>query len=473
MLHLNLAVKTITLIGEDDGTFRYLSRRLKSMQIERVTRFDEFSLAENPTDLAILRLDSDFPPPLMRVAQELKAAVVPFIVLSSVETMKAAVQAMRLGAFDYFLASEDRDELIDAVQRRLESRRLHRTETADLDLDVQDVMVGSSQKIQEVFKLIGKIAQSNVSVLLRGESGTGKELVARQLHVNSPRREAPFVVIDCAAIPRDLVENELFGHEVGAYSGAGSRHLGKFDLADNGTMLLDEITELDVDLQSKILRVMQQGTFDRVGGTQSISVDVRTIAASHSKLEELVRDGRFRQDLYHRLNVITLYLPPLRDRREDIPVLVRHFVRKHGRALGLPSREVAADLMARLERYHWPGNVRELENIIKRALIMERGPVLTPHFLEEYPVPGEGPIDEEDVMFQRLIGDRFLSEELNWKRSDVHRQMVSKVEYLLLRLVLSRTRGNQVTASRLLGISRNTLRVRMAELSLDSAQFRT
>ena len=463
-------MKTLTLVGPDEATARYLGRRLKQLRVDHVRHFDDFLLDGRTIDLAVLVVDEDFPEPVLRTVRELNDNRIPFIVLSAVETMRAAVQAMRLGAFDYFLLSEDRDELVDAVLRRLEGRRTHRSELAEDAVD--DVMVGQSQKMQEVFKLIGKIAQSSVSVLLRGESGTGKELVARLIHMNSERRDAAFVVIDCAAIPRDLVENELFGHEVGAYSGAGNRILGKFDLANQGTLFLDEITELDLDLQSKILRVIQQGTFDRVGGTKSIQVDVRTIATTQEDLEGLVRDNLFRQDLYHRLNVITLHLPPLRERREDIPLLVHHFVRMHGRALKVGEREVSADLMARLTRYDWPGNVRELENIVKRALLLERGPVLTPRFLEEFPVPGDGPVDEEEVAFQRLVGDRFLTEELEWGQDDVYRQMTGKLERILLKLVLRHTRGNQVSASRLLGISRNTLRVKMSDLGYDSAQFR-
>lgn len=464
-------MKHIAYVGQDEETYRYLGRRLKTLDTTHAPNFDEFDASAEHLALAVLELDGDFAPPFLRVVRDLKSHGIPFVVKSSVETMKAAVQSMRLGAFDYFLASDDRDEIVDAVLRRLEPYRTVRRPGVD-DLEADDAMVGQSQKIQEIFKLIGKIAQSNVSVLLRGESGTGKELVARQIHSNSARREAPFVVIDCAAIPRDLVENELFGHEVGAYSGAGTRFLGKFDLANHGTLFLDEITELDVDLQSKILRVIQQGTFDRVGGTKSIQVDVRTIATTQEDLEEFVKDNRFRQDLFHRLNVIALYLPPLRERRDDIPVLVQHFVRKHGAALGVQDRQVSADLMARFERYHWPGNVRELENIVRRALLLERGPVLTPRFLEEFPVPGEGPVEEDEIAFRRIISDRFLSEELNWKHNDVHEQMVGKLERMVLRQVLRQTQGNQVGAARLLGISRNTLRVKMAALGLASTEFR-
>jgi two-component system nitrogen regulation response regulator GlnG len=464
-------MSSIAYVGHDTDTPRYLARRLKALPFAAYPTLAGFPPPGVDLALVVLELDGDFPEPFLSAVRALEEKAVPFLVVSSVETMKAAVQSMKIGAYDYFLASEDKDELIEAIYRRLDPKRLHQPEPAEGD-EIDEAMVGRSQKIQEVFKLIGKIASSNVSVLLRGESGTGKELVARQIHANSPRRRFPFVVIDCAAIPRDLIENELFGHEAGAYSGAGARGAGKFDAADNGTVFLDEISELDLDLQSKILRVIQQGTFDRVGGTKSARVDVRTLATTQANLEEMVRAGRFRQDLYHRLNVISLWLPPLRERSEDIPLLVHHFVRKHGPTLGRSSRQVSSALMSRLTRYHWPGNVRELENVVRRALLLERGPVLTPRFLDEFPVPGEGPVDGEEHAIKRLIVERLLVEELNWKRNDVHAQMTQRIERMLLRLVLRETEGNQVAASRVLGISRNTLRVKMAEHGIDSQAFR-
>jgi two-component system nitrogen regulation response regulator GlnG len=333
-------------------------------------------------------------------------------------------------------------------------------------------MVGKSQRIQEVFKLIGKIAHSNVSVLLRGESGTGKELVARLIHQNSPRRGEPFVVIDCAAIPHDLMENELFGHERGAYSGAEERSEGKFDFADGGTVFMDEIAELSLDLQSKILRVIQEGEFYRIGGQKAMTVNVRSIVATQSNLEELVKEEQFREDLYHRLNVITLYLPPLRDRKEDIPILVTHFVRKYCPELGIPEKKISKDLLAAFEKYHWPGNVRELENYVMRGLLMERGDFLTAAFLDEFPTFRKEEYPDKGSDFMHLLGDEFIQEELDWKKGALYRQATSKIERMLFDIVLTNTKGNQVTASKILGISRNTLRIRLNELGLIGKRFK-
>jgi two-component system nitrogen regulation response regulator GlnG len=467
-----LTTKHIVLVGHDEASERHLSKRLKQYRIERVGNLNAVDL-DSPPDLVVYEPEGELDQPASDGLRRLAEQHVPFIMISEIETMKSTVKAISLGAYDYLLRSDDREAVVDAVLACLEPpRAVVPAEYLDEDVDFEDFMIGRSAKIQEVFKLIGKIAESNVSVLLRGESGTGKELVARQIHKNSARRTHPFVCIDCASIPRELVENELFGHEAGAYSGAETRATGKFDGADHGTVFLDEVSEMDLELQSKILRVIQENQFDRVGGSRPVKVDVRIIVATQANLEQQVRSGRFRADLYHRLNVITLYLPPLRERTEDIPVLAHHFVNKHCKLLGLPVKQIGADFMRTLERYEWPGNVRELENLIRRGLLLERGDVITGRFLELCQGVEQGPYDEDSLSFNRLISDRFLTSELNWKRNDVYRQMTNKIERMLLKLVLAETHGNQVSASRLLGISRNTLRVKMQELGLSSGAFK-
>ena len=464
--------KRIVLVGNDEETGRFFARRMKDHALEVLPSLADVDLA-TPPDLVVYSPADEISEEDTRLLKSLSAAALPFMVVSAVETMKAAVLAIKTGAADYFLRSEDRETLGDAVIQALYPPKTVAADPSDDDdPELDDFMIGRSAKIQEVFKLIGKIAQSTVSVLLRGESGTGKELVARQIHRNSPRRAHPFVCIDCAAIPRELVENELFGHEAGAYSGAEGRATGKFDVANHGTVFLDEVSEMDLELQAKVLRVIQENVFDRVGGSRPVRVDVRILVATQADLEKQVKAGRFRADLYHRLNVITLYLPPLRERREDIPVLARHFVRKHCRSLAIPEKQLAVDFMRSLESYDWPGNVRELENLIRRGILMERGPVVSGRFLELTPGAGDGPVAAGTLAVSRVWTDRFLVEEINWRRADVHRQMTDKVERLLLKIVLKQTRGNQVTASRILGVSRNTLRVKMKELGLLSSAFK-
>jgi two-component system nitrogen regulation response regulator GlnG len=321
--------------------------------------------------------------------------------------------------------------------------------------------------MQEIYKTIGRIAGSDVTVLLRGESGTGKELVARAIHHYSRRAGRPFVAVSCAAIPGTLLESELFGHERGAFTDAKERKLGKFELAHGGTLFLDEVGDMPPELQTKLLRALQERSFERVGGQEPIRVDVRILAATNRDLEALIKEGKFREDLYYRLNVVELYLPPLRERRRDIPLLVDHFLATYADPLG--QRIVAPEALDRLVGYEWPGNVRELENVIQRAIVMATGGVIVPEHLPIGAVSAAASVaidaTLEDIIERRLLDCvRGLREHANANLYDL---MMALVEKPLFRAVLRETGGNQVRAAQLLGINRNTLRKKLKEHGID------
>jgi two-component system nitrogen regulation response regulator GlnG len=321
--------------------------------------------------------------------------------------------------------------------------------------------------MQDVYKTIGRIAGSDVTVLLRGDSGTGKELVARAVHHYSRRAGRPFVAVSCAAIPGTLLESELFGHERGAFTDAKERKLGKLELAHGGTFYLDEVGDMPLELQAKLLRALQERTIERIGGREPIHIDVRVLAATNRDLEALMKDGRFREDLYYRLNVVTVNLPPLRERRRDIPLLVEHFLAKHGGELG--ERGIAPDALDRLVGYEWPGNVRELENVIQRAMVMATGGVILPEHLPIGPVSAAASV-AVDATLEEII-ERKLLECVRGLRqhasAHLYDLMIGLVEKPLLRAVLRETGGNQVRAAQILGINRNTLRKKLTEHGID------
>ncbi|SHF72467.1 two-component system, NtrC family, response regulator AtoC [Desulfofundulus australicus DSM 11792] len=310
----------------------------------------------------------------------------PVILMTAFGTTEMAIQAMKAGAFDYIIKPFNLDELVLTVKKAVTMRELAKEVEALREGRVQEplpmeTMIGQSPAMQAVYKNIGRVAASNVTVLIQGESGTGKELVARAIHNNSSRRDGPFVKINCAAIPENLMESELFGHEKGAFTGAGARKPGKFELAHRGTIFLDEIGELSLATQAKLLRVLQEKEFERVGGTEIIRVDVRILAATNKNLEECVQEGTFREDLYFRLKVVTIWVPPLRERMEDVPLLARAFLQKYSREQNKNVTDFSPEAMALLMQYDWPGNVRELKNVCEQAVVMTRGPVILPEDL--------------------------------------------------------------------------------------------
>jgi len=393
------------------------------------------------------------------------------VVMTAHGTMETAIQAMQRGAYDYLTKPFDIDEVLLLAQRALEAGRLTQ-EVARLKTGMQEVrefsaLIGRHPRMQDVYKTIGRIAGSDVTVLLRGESGTGKELVARAIHHYSRRAGRPFVAVSAAAIPGTLLESEMFGHERGAFTDAKDRRLGKFELAHGGTLYLDEIGDMPLDLQAKVLRALQERTIERLGGQESIRVDVRVLAATNRDLEVAMRDGKFREDLYYRLNVVTLNLPPLRERRRDIPLLVEHFLAKHAPELG--ERGVAPEALDRLVGYEWPGNVRELENVVQRAMVMATSGVVLPEHLPIGPVSAAASV-AVDASLEEIV-ERKLLECVRGLRehasANLYDLMIALVEKPLLRAVLRETAGNQVRAAQILGINRNTLRKKLTEHGID------
>jgi two-component system nitrogen regulation response regulator GlnG len=393
------------------------------------------------------------------------------VIMTAHGTMETAIQAMQRGAYDYLAKPFDMDEVLLLAERALSVRRLSQ-EVSRLKTGLQEVwefgaLVGRHSRMQEVYKTIGRVASSDVTVLLRGESGTGKELVARAIHHYSRRAGRPFVAVSGAAIPGNLLETELFGHERGAFTDAKERKLGKLEVAHGGTLYLDEVGDMPLDLQAKLLRALQERVFERVGGHDPIRVDLRVLAATNRDLEAMMSEGRFREDLFYRLNVVTLALPPLRDRREDIPLLAGHFLAKYVGDLG--ERALAPEALDRLVGYDWPGNVRELENVIQRAMVMAGGGVILPEHLPIGPVSARATVTTgatlEEVIEKKLaecvrgLGGR--------PGANLYELIINLVEKPLLRAVLSETQGNQVKAAALLGINRNTLRKKLKEHGID------
>jgi two-component system nitrogen regulation response regulator GlnG len=388
-------------------------------------------------------------------------ATVPVIFITADGSSDTIIQAIRQGAYDYLQKPVDLPATRALLGRALDSRRqMHRyvamgaTSTAD-----HDVFVGSSAAMQAVYKAIGRVAPLNVTVLVRGESGTGKELVARALYQHSTRARRPFLAINCAAIPEALLESELFGHEKGAFTGAERRRVGKFEQCNGGTLLLDEIGDMPLALQAKMLRVLQEQRFDRLGGSEPVATDIRLIAATHQDLEALIARGRFRADLYYRLKGFVISLPPLRERPEDLPALLAHLLERFRGPLGHPVERVAPEVLTRLRQHAWPGNVRELEGCLKQALLHARGPVLRlddlPAELTRFP-PADADGDTDGLL-------AYIRQQLAAGSNDLYAEALGRLDGMLLREVLRFTAGNQAQAARRLGIARNSLRKKIQE----------
>jgi two-component system nitrogen regulation response regulator GlnG len=405
-------------------------------------------------------------------------ARIPVIFITTAKMADAAIEAMKQGAYDYLFKPLDLHQLQRVVGEALDVVRTMRTpavvtQTPPED-DAEGAIIGGCPAMREVYKAIGRVAAQNVPVLITGESGTGKELVARALYQHSPRARAPFLALNCAAIPESLLESELFGHEKGAFTGADRKRIGKFEQVSGGTIFLDEIGDMPLALQAKMLRLLQEQTFERVGGSETVQTDVRLIAATHRDLKGWSEEGKFRPDLYYRLNVFTIHLPPLRERCEDLPPLVQHYLRRFSRELGREVREIAPEALARLRGYGWPGNIRELQSVLKQALLRASGTTLLPAFLPAFPGEACGP--EPTPLLERggeaggqapaSLLDEFLRLCLDSRTGDLYADAHRQLDRLLLTRVLGETGGNQQQAARRLGISRDTLRRRLRELGL-------
>ena len=470
------------LVADDEESMRWvLSKALKRKGFEVDLAPDGRQALElindNCYDLAIL--DIKMPGinglDLLDKVRESKSDLL-VVIMTAEASMKNAVEAMKRGAYDYITKPFDLD-VIDAIIEKVARARDIRGQVTILKQElkeryqVEKNIVGNSPAMREVYKTIGKVAGSDVTVLIQGESGTGKELVARAIHFNSGRLGKPFVAINCAAIPRDLLESELFGSEKGAYTGAGDRKQGKFEQASQGTLLLDEIGDMPLELQAKILRVLQEQEVTRIGGNQNISVDVRVVAATNQALIQKVRMKEFREDLYYRLNVVPITLVPLRERRDDIPDLAQYFLARTCAEMAVPAKRMGDEALRVLTAHSWPGNVRELENAIKRAVILSNDPLLTPlDFAGLAPAAAQQQSASQEASLESLVEAKLRScmsgvEKL--EKGDIHSMVLEQVERPLIRFILEKTRWNQVKTADILGINRNTLRKKISELGIE------
>jgi nitrogen regulation protein NR(I) len=428
-------------------------------------------LEREPFELVILDIclpGMDGLDALQRIKQ--RQPKLPVIIMTGHGTMQTAVEATKRGAFDYQLKPFEPAEMLECIERAMEGARLmkgHVVLGPETTVAATDVIIGRSPGMQQVYKAIGRVAQTDATVLIRGESGTGKELVARAIYQHSLRSERPLLVVNCVALPETLLESELFGYERGAFTGAAARRIGKFEQAHGGTMFLDEIGDIPPPIQAKILRVLQEKYFERLGGNQTIHVDVRVLAATNRDLEKAIAEKSFRDDLYHRLNVVSIHVPPLRERREDIPKLVDYFLERFAAELQIDKPLLAADALELLQSYSWPGNVRELQHCIQRAVIFTRGHPIQAAALPALLEPGSGARPGEPGTPDEKMLAEFVRRYLNAYRGPrAHEQFLEKAERLLVAEALQQTRGNQTHAARLLGLPRPTLHAKMQKYRL-------
>jgi two-component system nitrogen regulation response regulator GlnG len=469
------------LVAEDEESLRWVLKKALEdegywVQTVASGQLARQSLRENQFDVSLLDIklpDVDG----LTLLKEVKEAAIDtsMILMTAQNTMRNAIEAMKNGAFDYLTKPFDLEEVLVLVKRALDSRKLSR-DFRELKEEVKKRfepgvnIIGTSSAMQKVYKTIGQVVDTHATILIQGESGTGKELVAKTIHYNSPRWNKPFIAVNCATIPRELLESELFGHEKGSFTGALERRIGKFELAEEGTLFLDEVGDIPLELQAKLLRVLQDLEFSRVGGRETLKANVRILAATNLDLEKAVKEKRFREDLYFRLKVIPIYLPPLRERRGDIPLLVSYFIEKINREMGTQISGLSSEALKLLEEYPWQGNVRELENILIRAAVLSPGPILFP---KDFPfqgrqggsLPGYDNLSLEEVIHHKL--EDYFQRTKGVDLDNLYSLVVERVERPLIELTLRKTRGNQIRAAQILGINRNTLRKKIADLRIN------
>jgi two-component system, NtrC family, nitrogen regulation response regulator GlnG len=456
-------------IVDDDRSIRWVIE--KALSREGIA-YDSFSSAQDALDALTAGapevLVSDIRMPGLSGLELLQAVkqrhpAVPVIVMTAYSDLDSAVSAFQGGAYEYLPKPFDIDQAVDLIRRALDERR-RETEAVEAVLEPKEIL-GQAPAMQEVFRAIGRLSQSNATVLITGESGTGKELVARALHRHSARAGKPFVAINTAAMPKDLLESELFGHERGAFTGAQQQRRGRFEQAEGGTLFLDEIGDMPAELQTRLLRVLSDGTYYRVGGHQQLKANVRVIAATHQNLEQRVREGMFREDLYHRLNVIRLRLPSLRERAEDIPLLARHFLAVSAQQLGVEPKRLSEEVLAHLARLELPGNVRQLENLCHWLTVMAPGQVIDvgdlPPECRDQAVTTNG----DWVAALEFEAERRLARGETGILDGLSRQF----ERALIAKALARTGGRRIEAAQLLGMGRNTITRKIQELGIEDA----
>ncbi|MEK6666640.1 MAG: sigma-54 dependent transcriptional regulator [candidate division NC10 bacterium] len=455
-------LERILVIDDEENMVHFLTKLLRAegFEVEGV-RTGEAALDRlraGPFELVLtdLKLPDTDGIEILKAARELHPETV-VILITAYGTIESAIEAMRAGAYDYVTKPFRASEILQVVEKALERVHLRR-EVSQLRQAVAErfgfaSLVGKSAKMQEVYTQIEKVAAARGAVLIQGESGTGKELVAKAIHFNSPRKSGPFVVIDCGAIPEALQESELFGHERGAFTGAIATKKGLFEEAHGGTLFLDEVAELAPGLQAKLLRALQDGEIRRVGGTKTLHVDARVIAATNRDLAAEVRDGAFREDLFYRLNVFPIFLPPLRERREDLPLLVDHFLDRLAQEEGKPPKRLSPEALRAMMVYAWPGNVRELEHALERAALLSEGETITDHDL---PPEILAPKDELTVVLPDSAAGF----------KETMARLIRDAEVRLIRRALAQSEGNRTEAARLLGISRRALLYKLNEYNL-------
>jgi two-component system nitrogen regulation response regulator GlnG len=462
-------------IVDDDRSIRWvLEKALQKAGIETrsfssaSTLLDELAI-EQPeaivTDIRMPGMDG------LALLERLQAKYpkLPVIVMTAHSDLESAVSAFHGGAFEYLPKPFDVDEAVDRVQRAcVQARSLRSDMDGSVIVEATPEIIGAAPAMQEVFRAIARLARSHITVLINGESGTGKELVARALHRHSPRANQPFIALNMAAIPRDLLESELFGHERGAFTGAQARRAGRFEQADGGTLFLDEIGDMPAELQTRLLRVLADGEFFPVGAHSPTKVDVRIIAATHQNLDALVAEGRFREDLYHRLNVIRIHLPALRERRQDIPLLLRHFLSEASREIKAETKLLRPDVEAYLCGLEWPGNVRQLENTCRWITVMASGKDV---HLDDLPPELLTTVKDLQALeptedWQSALKD-WIDERIRLGQRNIAKEAIDSAEGILIRTALNATRGRRQEAAKLLGYGRNTLTRKIAELNLD------
>ena len=454
-------MENILIVEDKDSMAKMLQETLETVGyhpliardgIEGIRKIRESKIDLVLTDLKLPKKDGM---DVLRAAKE-ENPMLPVIMMTAFGTVDVAEKAIKEGAFDFITKPFDTDHLLHLIRKAMETQRLV-TENILLRDEVSSMrgmptIIGKSEKILEVAKKIQRVASAKTTVLLLGESGTGKELFARAIHSLSPRKDFPFVPINCAAIPKELLESELFGHEKGAFTGAEAKKLGKFELADKGTIFLDEIGEMALSLQAKIMRIIQEGEIERVGGVKTIPVDVRVIAATNKDIERAVSEGAFREDLYYRLNVFPIRVPPLRERAEDIPLLVDFFTKKYCAEMKTGGKEVSEEVLSLLMGSPWKGNVRELENAIERAVILCDGVTITAEHISLNPVPMNPPLGTLPM---------------NGTLEDTTRVALRLAESERIRKALQETKGNKSRAAELLDVSYKTLLTKIKEYGIE------
>ncbi|MEW6213956.1 MAG: sigma-54 dependent transcriptional regulator [Nitrospirota bacterium] len=456
-------METILIVEDKESMAEMLKETLESEGYRVICARDGMEgiryLKESRIDLVLtdLKLPEKDGIDILKVSKE-ENQLIPVIVMTAYGSVESAVAAMKGGAFDFITKPFDTDHLLMLIKRALETQRLF-TENILLKEEFASKLgfpriIGKSEKIANVAQMVQKVAPTKTTVLLLGESGTGKELFARAIHNLSHRRNYPFVPINCAAIPRGLLESELFGHEKGSFTGADTKKLGKFELADKGTIFLDEIGDMDLTLQSKLLRAIEEGEIERVGGVKGIRVDVRIVAASNKDLERAVEDKSFREDLYYRLNVFPIRIPPLRDRREDIPLLVEYFINKYSLEIKTSMKSISGEALDILMNYPWKGNVRELENAIERAIILCDGDVITTEHI----------VLRQQAPLESAIGSLVMDGTLE----DVSREALRIAETKRIIKALKETKGNKSRAAEILQVSYKTLLTKIKEYGIEA-----